>query len=216
MEFTPTTRAGYENLWAKAVILPGHDAALAQIVHRLASNKARYQTVEKATGVPWWWIAIVHEREGSANFTTYLGDGEPLNHKTTMTPKGRGPFLGPDAWENGAIDALKFMNLTQVTDWILARALYEWERYNGFGYVPHSINSPYVWAWTNLYTTGKFQESPRGSWFNAHLKDPQPGCAAMLKAMVTAGIISTPAVTTPPAPQPATHAPQSAQPSTHA
>src|SRR5262245_42001636 len=62
------------------------------IGRKLIRNKAQYQAVEARTGVPWFVIAALHNRESDADFSTYLGNGEPLNRKTTLVPKGRGPF----------------------------------------------------------------------------------------------------------------------------
>jgi lysozyme family protein len=41
-----------------------------------------------ATGVPWFVVAALHERESGADFATYLGNGEPLNRVTQLVPKG--------------------------------------------------------------------------------------------------------------------------------
>jgi hypothetical protein len=122
-----------------------------------------------------------------------LGNGEYVigpsamasGRKTVLVPRGRGPF--PD-WNTGAIDALTHEGYVGVTDWSLPHALFLAEAYNGWGYLG-KINSPYIWSWTNLYSSGKFQENRHGSWFNPNLRDPQPGVAAMLKAMIAEGFI---------------------------
>src|SRR5258708_27281051 len=76
-----------------------------QVAERLSAAPAfsRYKAVEKLTGVPWWFIAVVHEREGAQKWDTFLGNGQSLSRKTTIIPKGRGPF---NTWEDGAVDAL--------------------------------------------------------------------------------------------------------------
>ena len=178
MRFTPTVKLGYTNLWAKAKVLPGYEVALKSICTRkFIANRARYEAVEKLTGVPWWWIAIVHERESGCNFFTHLANGDPLDKPTTHVPAGRGPF---DTWEDGAVDALRYMGLDQITDWSLPHALYQFERYNGWGYLGR-CNSPYVWSWTDLYTGGKFISD---GVFSASAVDNQPGCAAMLQILL--------------------------------
>jgi lysozyme family protein len=52
--------------------------------------KARYQAVEKRTGVPWAFIAVAHERECSQDWTGSLAQGDPWNRVSVHVPKGRG------------------------------------------------------------------------------------------------------------------------------
>src|SRR5258708_10234368 len=83
---------------------------------KIMAHKARYQTVEAKTGVPWYVIACIHMRESDLDFKTQLGQGDPLGHVSTHVPKGMGPYFGADAWERAAIEALEHDNLTDVTD----------------------------------------------------------------------------------------------------
>jgi len=145
---------------------------------RLVAAKARYQVVEKATGVPWWWIACVHEREASQSWSASLAQGDPWNRVSTHVPRGRGPF---PSWEAAAIDALKLDGVTKVVDWRLEKALYYWELYNGWGYFNHGVPSPYVWGATSVQRPGKYVSD--GVW-SSTATDKQLGCAAMLKAMM--------------------------------
>src|SRR6266850_5889304 len=78
-------------------------AQFKSVADRLTTSKDRYKAVEERTGVPWWFIAVVHEREASQKWNTQLGQGDPLNRVSTHVPKGRGPF---STWEDGAYDAL--------------------------------------------------------------------------------------------------------------
>jgi len=51
--------------WQAAKVLRGPDFDLAA-ARLVASNaKAHYLAVATTTGVPWWFIAVVHERECS-------------------------------------------------------------------------------------------------------------------------------------------------------
>lgn len=141
--------------------------------------KARYQAVEKSTGVPWWFIAVVHEREASQNWNTQLGQGDPLNKKSTHVPKGRGPFV---TWEEGAVDAL--VNCAPFAaknkDWSVGGALAMLEKYNGLGYASKGLPSPYVWAGTDQYTKGKYVAD---GVFDPNAVDKQLGVAGLLKFM---------------------------------
>lgn len=146
--------------------------------------KARYQAVEKLTGVPWWFIAVVHEREASQRWDRQLGQGDPLNRKSTHVPKGRGPFK---TWEEGAVDAL--VNCAPYAarnkDWSIGGALAKLEEYNGLGYANKGVPSPYIWAGTDQYVKGKYVAD--GVYDPNHV-DTQLGCAGLLKFM---GVKST-------------------------
>lgn len=141
--------------------------------------KARYKAVEAKTGVPWWFIAVAHQREASQNWNTQLGQGDPLNQKSTHVPKGRGPFK---TWEEGAVDAL--VNCAPYAarnkDWSVGGALAMLEKYNGLGYANRGLPSPYIWAGTNQYDKGKFV---RDYEFDPNVVDKQLGCAGLLKFM---------------------------------
>lgn len=141
--------------------------------------KARYQAVEKLTGVPWWFTAVVHEREASQKWNTQLGQGDPLNKKSTHIPKGRGPFT---TWEDGAVDAL--VNCAPYAsknkDWTPGGALAMLEKYNGLGYANKGLPSPYLWAGTDQYIKGKYTSD---GVFDPNAVDQQLGCAGILKFM---------------------------------
>jgi lysozyme family protein len=145
--------------------------------------------VSAKTGVPWWWIATAHQMESGGSFTRHLHNGDPLTARTVQVPKGR-PKTGkpPFSWTDSAIDALTMSphELDKVERWGIARALYELERYNGFGYFAHQINSPYLWSYTTLYEKGKYVAD--GKW-SASAVSKQCGAAAIIKAMVAAGMI---------------------------
>lgn len=144
---------------------------------KLLEHKSRYQEIEKRTGVPWTLIAVLHMRESDANFNTYLGNGEPLNRKTRLVPKGRGPFK---SFEDGAVDALTLDRLTNVKDWRLEKMLYYAELFNGAGYDMRGLPSPYIWGGTNQQKAGKYVSD--GRW-NGRAWDGQPGVAPILASI---------------------------------
>lgn len=167
--------------WGNCHIPADKGPAFAAVANRLTAPeaKARYQSVEKTTGVPWWFIAVVHEREASQRWNTQLGQGDPLNKKSTHVPKGRGPF---NTWEEGAIDAL--VNCAPYAsknkDWTPGGALAMLEKYNGLGYANKGLPSPYVWAGTDQYVKGKYTSD---GVFDPDAVDQQLGCAGLLKFM---------------------------------
>lgn len=154
------------------------------VADRLVFNKPRYEAVAKALktkgyDIPWEFIAVTHQREASGNFNSYLGNGQPLNKKTTIVPKGRGPF---SSWEEGAIDALVYAPpyAAKNTDWTISGTLNKLEEYNGLGYRQMGVPSPYLWAGTDQYSKGKYVAD--------HVYDPnhvdtQLGTAGLLKFM---------------------------------
>jgi lysozyme family protein len=143
--------------------------------------RARYVTVSVRTGVPWWFIAVVHEREASQRWDTQLGQGDPLHSVSVHVPAGRGPFK---TWEDGAYDAL--VNCAPHAagnhDWSAGAALTMLEQYNGLGYAAKGQPSPYVWSGTDQYVSGKYV---RDGVYDPSAVDVQLGCAGLLMTMST-------------------------------
>lgn len=166
--------------WHRAV-LTSEDAFVAA-ARRLLAAKPRYQAVAAVTGVPWFVIAVIHQRESSGDFGGVLHNGEAIigtGRTTARVPKGRGPFA---SWEAAAVDALADCHpyAARNTDWTLGGTLVLLERYNGLGYFSRGLPSPYLWAGTDQYVEGKYV---RDGVFDAHHVDRQPGCAGLLMAL---------------------------------
>lgn len=166
----------YSDLLASMTI--NRPAVVEAVAHHLLPFRERYAAVEAKTGVPVVWLAAINERESSSNFTTYLGNGQSLRHRTTIVPRGRGPF---PTWEAGAIDALHVDRIELIKDWTWERACFECELYNGFGSRAHGIHSPYLWAGSNHYRRGKYVSDH--VWDPNHV-DTQLGCVPIMKALV--------------------------------
>lgn len=164
--------------WANAKLISA--SAPAAVAHRLVAAKARYQAVEAATKVAWPFIAVAHERECSQSWRGSLAQGDPWNHVSIHVPKDRGPFK---SWEEAAIDAL--VNCAPFaarnTDWSAAGTLTKLEEYNGLGYAAHGLPSPYIWAGTDQYRSGKYIADGH---FDPDAIDHQIGCAALLRSMM--------------------------------
>lgn len=141
-------------------------------------NREVYAQIEEATRVPWYWSAAVHRRESDSDFNTYMGNGQPLSRVTTIVPKGRGPFTGPNAFINGAIDAYKIDGLTKVIPpWPVEKLCYWAEVFNGAGYWNKGLPSPYIWAGSTVQVRGKYVDDGR---FDPNAWDTQPGVASIL------------------------------------
>jgi lysozyme family protein len=146
---------------------------------KIEANRARYEVVSKATGVPWDVIGVIHYRESSNHFAGVLHNGEKIigtGKKTTLVPKGRGPF---STWEQAAIDALANCHpyLAKQKDWSLGITLDLLEAYNGLGYRNKGLPSPYLWAGTDQYQKGKYVADGK---FDPNHVDKQLGVAALL------------------------------------
>ncbi len=187
MEWSDTVASGYRHLFDQMLILPERQTIATTIAKHIAANHARYLAVSKATGVPAWWIGIVHSLEAELKFSCHLHNGDPLRARTVRVPAGR-PSRGfpPFTWEESAIDALTMRGLDKLTDWRLPRALYELEAYNGWGYVGHHTNSPYIWSFSNQYDEGKYIAD--GEW-SASAVSEQCGGAVLLKCMLELGVL---------------------------
>lgn len=165
----------YAHYWDAMVINPGRIAEFTVEAQFALENKANYQTIANAVPtVPWYQIAVLHRREASGNFACYLGNGQPLNERTTITPRNRGPF---PTFLMGAVDALRYEAWDKIIDWRLEKMLYQDMLFNGPGYELRGLPSPYVWGGTNIQRSGKFVADDK---FDPNEIDPQPGCAPLL------------------------------------
>lgn len=168
--------------WAAAKITRA--TQFAPVAKRLTAPaaKSRYLTIAGRTGVPWFVIAVIHEREASQRFDRQLGQGDPLNKRSTHVPVGLGPFTGPMAFEDAAVDALTKCApyASGWKDWTAGGALTLLEQYNGLGYANKGLPSPYVWAGTDQYTKGKYVAD---GVFDPDAVDKQLGCAGLILAM---------------------------------
>ncbi len=170
----------YAKQWDSMKINPTRLAEFQRYAQFAIKHKDIYKKIEAATGVPWPMIACNHRRESDADFNTYLGNGDPLGRVTTHVPKGRGPFLGPNAFVDGGIDAYRLDGLAAVKDWRLEKMLFWMERFNGSGYDNKGLPSPYIWGGTNIQKPGKYVADHQ---FNSKIMDTQPGCAPLLRVI---------------------------------
>lgn len=152
------------------------------VAKRLIASKLRFQSLEARTGVPWFIIAVIKERESGAdpNFLGNIANGQPWSKVTTIEPIGRGPFT---SWEAAAIDALVNCHpyASKWKDWTPGGAMTLLEQYNGFGYAAKGLPSPYVWSGTDRYVSGKYVADHV---FDPNVVDKQLGCAGILLAMM--------------------------------
>ena len=156
-------------------------AEVGPVAARLAAPaaKTRYQAIEAKTGVPWFFIAVAHQRESSQDWSRSLAQGDPWDRKSTHVPAGRGPFK---SFEDAAVDAL--VNCAPYAarnrDWSVGGLLTMLEQYNGLGYFNRGLPSPYIWSGTDQYAKGKYVADGK---FDPNTVDKQLGCAGLILAM---------------------------------
>ena len=179
--------------WLKCQITPRRAAEVNAVAQRLVAPMAKsiYQRIEQITGtelyrgiayrsVPWFVIAVIHEREADQNWDCSIAQGDSWKAVSRHVPKGRGPF---QSFDEAAQDALCACapHAASWRDWSAGGTLTILEEYNGMGYEDyHAEASPYLWGATDQEEWGKYTND--GHW--AHVWDTQVGCAAMLKAMM--------------------------------
>lgn len=182
----------YFVLWSELRIRNSAMPAVERIAEKLHGFKERYQTVEVATGVPWFMIGAIHSLEASLDFNTHLHNGDPLDDFTVHVPAGR-PTRGspPFRWEESAMDALRYDGFVGPNAWPIERILFAFEKFNGFGYLKFhpEVKSPYLWSFSNHYTKGKYVAD--GVW-SPDAVSRQCGAAVILKRLVQVGAIDEP------------------------
>ena len=183
VQFTENLKEEYEYLFNTCLIRPERADLVEQTVDRILNNKPRYEAVGTSMGIPWSFVAVIHNMEASLSFMKHLHNGDPLTGRTVHVPAGR-PRDGspPFTWEQSAEDALALRGLGAATDWSLAGTLYQMEGYNGWGYrLYHShVLSPYLWGFSNHYTSGKYVAD--GTWSDTAVSK-QCGSAVLLRRM---------------------------------
>lgn len=182
-------RSEYYNLFNTCNVSSSRAAAVESIINKILANRERYSNVGNPLGIPWFFIAVVHNMESSLSFKGHFHNGDPLKARTKQVPKGRPPHGNPPfTWEISAEDALKYQRLDKWKDWSISGLLYKLEEYNGWGYRskhPHVL-SPYLWCFSNHYIKGKYVAD--GRWSETAVSQ-QCGAAVLLRRMAEKGII---------------------------
>lgn len=159
-------------------------------VDRLRSNHKVYEEVAAPLGIPWYFVGILHGLNAGYDFSTHLHNGDPLTERTVHVPAGR-PAKGtpPFSWAESARDALELADVPAWQDWGLAGMLYQFERLNGFGYRKLGTPSPYLWSFTDQYSSGSFVADGK---FDLDAVAKQAGAAAILLRLIETGTIEPP------------------------
>lgn len=178
-------KAEYQSLYNSLQIRPDKKLKLEWYISKLISYREIYERVGLKLSMPWYIIGILHGRESSFNMTKNLHNGEPWNQRTKLVPAGRGPF---DSFEESCIDAMIYDGLAFIKDWSLPHALYQCEKFNGFGYRNKhpDVLSPYLWAGSYHYQAGCYATDGR---FDRNFIDDTIGVATLIKELEARGLI---------------------------
>jgi len=188
--FTDDLRQQYQNLFSTCVVNPGRVPIANSIIARIVPNQGRYQSVAGPLGIPWYFVAVIHNMECGLNFSQHLHNGDPLTARTVHVPAGRPPNGQPPfTWEQSATDALTFEGFANLSDWSLPVILYRLEAYNGFGYRNRTppINTPYLWGFSNQYISGKYVAD---GVFDPNAVSTQCGAGVLLFQMQQNGVVT--------------------------
>lgn len=170
----------YEQLFRDCQIVAGKQQEVDAAIAAMQAHQARYAALADQVGVPWYFVAVVHQREGSGSFSQSVRDGHRL-------PAGLN-------WEDDALAVMQ-EQCGGWHNWSLAGLLYRLEAYNGFGYRQYQINSPYLWSFATCYTSKYVGDGD----FDPDQVDEQPGTAVILHRMVAQGLITILGATVSPA-----------------
>lgn len=184
-QFKRGTLAWYTEAYKELTYDKGYEKSIVGAAHVVLAGKARYQAVEKLTGVPWYVIGAIHHMESTCDFRGCLHNGEHIigtGRKTTLVPKGRGPFA---TWEQAAVDALKIDGLSSNTNWSIGMISLLGERFNGVGYLkyhPEVGGTPYLYAMSSINSGfGKYVAD--GKWNPKVNSNTQVGMIAIIKEL---------------------------------
>jgi lysozyme family protein len=189
VNFTQSLQEEYEELYNTCEVRENRFDDIDPIVDSILENQERYQTVAASIGAPWFFIAAIHNMESSRRFDRHLHNGDRLTARTVHVPAGR-PIAGepPFSWEESSQDALIMHGIDKIETWSLPRILYELEKFNGWGYrLYHThVKSPYLWSFSNHYTSGKYVAD--GTWSDTAVSR-QCGAAVIVRRLEERGEI---------------------------
>lgn len=179
----PASVENLANLYATMQVKKELTVGIQRVLNRINQNAPRYKqaaTLCASMGLttPWEVIAVIHLLESSGNMARQILNGQPYNQKTTIVPKGLGPW---NSWEESATTGIKHQG-NRPPYWSIGYTLDYLERWNGLGYRKYhkDINTPYLWSGSNHYTKGKYSHDGK---YDPNLVSKQLGAALLLQAM---------------------------------
>lgn len=180
----PYSAAWYEAQYRAAKF--SNQSRASSAVDRLLKLEPIYRMGETKTSVHWFMIGALDAMECDNHPKGVLHNGELIvgtNKKTTLVPKGRGPFATK---LESIVDALAYDGLTGKK-MSIGECLKWAEKYNGMGYKSRGIMSPYVWASTDRYSKGRYVADGK---FDSNAVSNRAGVASIFKELERRGMIS--------------------------
>jgi lysozyme family protein len=176
----------YEDLYSTIKILPDWTDSADHAASLVLDGQDRYQQAADLVGVPWTFIGLVHLMECDCDFNSQILNGESWKKRTTLVPKGLGPW---DSWEASCLEPNAPEALWRYKGkyvWTLGRMAKEFERWNGFGYAVRNKESPYLWSGSQHgIGTGKYRYDGR---YSPTAVSDQPGALVVLRKIEEMGV----------------------------
>lgn len=147
----------------------------------LASHHAdEWAEVFATTAVPKLWGLASFERESGSDYACSPAQGDRWDRRSIHVPSGLGPYPN---WGASCVAAYRIDHLDLIGEkgWTWDRACYDGELFNGFGPRNHGRHTGYLWAWSNIYTGGKYVSD--GVWSPTTF-DQQCGMAPLMMEML--------------------------------
>jgi len=178
----------YTDQYLQVVINPAKMGEVKLIANRITKNKPRYEAIQAITGCPWWMVGCIHQMEAGGKkdpFKGHLHNGDPLTARTVNVPAGRPLGNPPFTWEQSAEDAINYMSKSNPIwrariGWDFESCLVKLEAYNGMGYKKKGVPTPYLWSYTQFYTSGKYVADRK---YDPNAVSKQPGVCAVMKVL---------------------------------
>lgn len=192
------TEPWYRRMFEACKVNPGKEAQLERTLATIERGMPRYREVAERLGAEnvenfAWILGAIHFKEASCDFDGVLHNGEKIvgtGKKTSIVPKGRGPF---SSWEDSAVDAIAI----ESSRWRklvaggadIGDILWALERFNGTGYITgagRAETSPYLWACSNI-NDGRGKYVSDGKFDPTATTGATAGAALILKELARLG-----------------------------
>lgn len=155
-----TLQPEYESAFSSCSIRKEVEPEVKQITDRMLELRSHYETVEKATGIPWWFSGILHYREWN--------------------------FREPDLFTKKVIDILLAKNYHQARTRTLGSYLWGLDLWNGFK-DGAGDESKWIWTGTSVLDSGLKQIGAAAILVYLQTHDkidiPKPGEGIRLKVL---------------------------------
>lgn len=178
---TPSSNE-YAYLYQSAILNIDKQSQLNEAIARINKHQNIYKEAIEGTSIPWYAVGIIDEMECGCSEFFHIHNGDPLTGRTYNIPKGRPEGGKPPFTKLESIkDWIALKKWNQWRAWDINSVLFRFEANNGFGYRKYRINTPYLWAGSNLYTSGKFIIDGT---FSKAAVSKQIGAALLLKSLI--------------------------------